>query len=125
MSAEHVIAARLAASMDLRDLVDARVYAGRAPQNAPAPFVVWKRVSAVQDSALDGVAAMQTGRFQFDCFARVYDDALQLAQTVNAALTDAQDGALFAVKIGEIDIFDDVEPALWRRVVDFRTKETI
>lgn len=125
MSGETALAARLRADGDLDAIVQGAIYAGRAPLNRAPPFVVWRRVTASGFDALDGTLQIQRGRFQVDCYAKGYDDCVALAAAVRSAVLAAQDWQLFASVIGEADIFEDVEPALWRRMIDFQTMEKI
>lgn len=125
MTAEGVVRARLLAFGPLRAVVGSAIYAGRAPQNIAQPFVVWRRVSATGVSALDGRTGVQRGRFQVDCYAAEYDAAVTLAALVEAALVADQDSLLWAEKTSEMDIFEDEEPAMWRRSMDFLTMERI
>lgn len=126
MTAEDVFHARLMASVALAAVVGTAIHAGRAPAlttSVPPPFVVWRRVSAVRESAFDGPSDVQRGRFQVDCFAGTYARAVEIAGLVEAALTMEQDADLWAEKAGEFDMFDDDRPAMWRRTMDFLTAE--
>lgn len=125
MTPESVVRERLLVFGPLRDVVGSAIYAGRAPQNIAQPFVVWRRVSAIGVSALDGRTGVQRGRFQADCYAAEYDAAMTLAALVETALVANQDSRLWAEKVSEMDIFEDEEPAMWRRSMDFLTMERI
>lgn len=126
MAAEELIRARLAAAYPVQDILpDSRIFAGRAPQNVPAPFIVWRRISGSSEHVLDGATDLKAGRFQIDCYGQTYDQAWALGKAAADAMHGANDGDLHAELSMEIDLFEEEPPVKWRRVLDFMTMERI
>ena len=124
MAAEEEIRARLEASAPLT-AAGVLIFAGRAPQDQPPPFVIWQRVSGFSTHVLDGRTDIKAGRFQVDVYAGSYADARRLAQHAADAIELSNNAHLHAELGSEIDLYDDDPPAMWRRSMDFMTKERI
>ena len=124
MAGEEIFRARLIGSAPLVSIVGAAIHGGRVPQGTMAPFVQYIRVASIDAHVLDGLTNIRRGRFQVDCYATSYSQAVDMARAVAAAIQGQNDEALHAEVGGELDIFDDeTTPKMFRRIVDFLTLE--
>lgn len=124
MRAEEAIHDRLSGDFALGQIVGDAVYGGRVGEKVPAPYVLWRRVSGSYPEALDGGIDLCRGRFQVDCYAETYGEAVAIARAVIDAVRRGNDADCHATAAAEIDLYDDtVTPKLFRRVVDFETME--
>lgn len=125
MAAEEIIKARLEGWAPLTAIVGMAIFAGQAPQNHPAPFVVWQRISGMANHVLDGRTDIRNGRFQVDAWAETYAEAVQIGRAIADAIELANGPNLHAEMQSEMDMYDDEVPAMWRRSMDFLTVERI
>lgn len=104
-------------------LISNRLYAKRASQNNPAPYIVWSTVSADETAAHDGPTGLEEFRIQFSIYAETISDS----ESVRDALKDRINGfsgSMGLVTVGscffknEIDLHDDTV-GLKHKVVDF------
>lgn len=70
----------------LKGLAGGRVYALRAAQNAPAPFVVYQRIDGERWRSLDGPSGVAQAMVQVDAYAGEYYEAKELAHAAEAIL---------------------------------------
>lgn len=110
-----------------------RIYALRAPQNSPTPFVVYQRISADRDRHINGPSGIVQATFQIDVYDAKYHDVRLVAGDIEEAL-DGYAGTVSyggnspqdSVKIGgiscqnDIDMLDQTdEPFLYRVSADY------
>lgn len=73
----------------LESLFSGRVYPSLAPEDTASPYVVYTRVSSVEENSLDangGSANASNTRLQIDIYASSYSAAQSSAATVKSAL---------------------------------------
>lgn len=113
----------------LKNLAGGRVYAMRAPQNTPAPFIVFQEVDSSRWRSINGPTGFAQASFQVDSYATTLYAAKELALSVESII-DGYSGSVAIntdsptvfVKIGGIsyqngiDLLDQTEePLLYRR----------
>ncbi len=120
MSIESVLYDRLTGYAGLSALISTRLYPNVAPQNVTVPFVTFRRVSAVRDSAFGADAGSVTARFQFDMYATTYSGVRAIAEQLRGALQRWTTTSGITVEdtfiVNELETFD-AEPALLHRAV--------
>lgn len=75
-----------------------RIYPNSLPQGVTLPACRYFRVSNPNEHTHSGVSSLKRPRFQIDCFANVYLDAVKLATQVEANL-DGFRGAMGAYEV--------------------------
>jgi len=123
MGAEEQIRARLEADGGLATIVAGRIFGGRASQGAPAPYIVWQRISGFDVHALDGRTGQRNGRIQVDCYATTYAQAVDMSRLAAAAIQDGNNALMHAELDAERDIYDEDTPKFFRRATDYLTIE--
>lgn len=126
MSIEAALVAELKAHAGLAALIGTRIYPLKLPQSATFPAVTYQRISGPRVSCMGG-DSLAHPRFQFDCWATGYLDALDVAAQVRAALqrTSGTIGSgsntASGVAIYLINEIDDYEPdtEYYRVTLDF------
>lgn len=103
-------------------LVGTRVYPLTLPQGVVLPAITYQQISGPREQAYDGPSALAHPRFQLDCWAETYGEAVGLARAVRQAL-DGYQGLMGGVAVRDVVIdneLDGYEPetALWRRTID-------
>lgn len=73
----------------LTGIASNRVYPEAAPDNASLPLVVYRKVSSEPLMTLQGYAGTTRFVFVFDCWARTYQEAMTLADSVRTAIEAA------------------------------------
>lgn len=63
-----------------------RIYALRAPQNSPAPFVVYQRTGGNRDRHMRGVSGLVEASFQIDVYHEQYHPCRLLANNIEQAI---------------------------------------
>lgn len=88
MRAEKIVAALLTADAGVAALVADRIYGGVAPEQAPAPLVIYSKRSAEHDPTLapDGDGALVTAAIDVLCIAPTYPLLKALGEAVRQAL---------------------------------------
>ncbi|WP_080902949.1 DUF3168 domain-containing protein [Parabacteroides sp. Marseille-P3160] len=66
--------------------IDKRIYAIAAPENTPLPYVVYSRRSLEPDYSKDGDTGEYTASVQLDCYAKTYEESVDLAKLVFLSL---------------------------------------
>jgi hypothetical protein len=79
-------------------LVGARVYPVQAPQEAPAPFIVFGRVATQRFPTLDDRRGLAQPRIEVGCWAETFDAARALANAVRLAL-DGLRGTVAGIEV--------------------------
>jgi len=79
-------AAYLQGNAGLNALVAGRVYAQNLAQKATLPAVVYKQISGVRPSTMEGATGLNDGRYQFTAYALDYKTAKQVSQALRQAL---------------------------------------
>jgi hypothetical protein len=87
MTIEGALLAKLTGAAGLAALVAARVYALEAPQNTALPLVTFQRVSAERFHNWGADAGVKGEVWQFDAWGRTYDEACDVAEQIEAALS--------------------------------------
>ncbi len=127
---EEAIFARLSGWAGLAGLVGTSIYPMRAPQNVPAPYVVYQRISAPRLRSLLGGSGQANPRIQIDAYGTSYAQSKAVAEQVRLALDNFRgtvrlpDGT--SVKIGacsletDRDLIDgNMDPELFRTLHEF------
>ena len=81
------LTAYLKANAGINAIVAGRVWPQNIPQNAVLPGLVYKEISGVRPSTLEGATGLNNGRYEFGCVALDYLAAKQLSQAVRQALS--------------------------------------
>ena len=102
------------------DPAESRIYPVIMPQGAAFPAVVYQRVSAMQESALDSDANLVQYRHQIDAWAKSYDEAHRVAQQVRAAVLRYSDGGFSDIHVDTMVDDYDVEGDAYRVILDIR-----
>lgn len=76
----------LIATAAVTDICGSRIYATRAPQNTPVPYVVWTEVVSNPNQTLSNVNALDESVVQFSCYATDIKTAMLLRTEVRRAL---------------------------------------
>ena len=120
----------LLADTGLTLLIGNRLHDDVLPQSPTVPAVVWQRISTPREYSHSGSSHLAMPRFQFACWAKTRLEAIQLANTLRAAL-EAHNGAMGAETVyaaySENELAGyDAETGLRREIVDYRIdhKET-
>ena len=96
MTAETALVARLNASPNVTALVANRIFPLEAPQEAPAPWIVYQRVSTNPFIVLHGSSGLDDPRIQFNIWADTYAVARSVAIQVRQSLHDYQSSGTHA-----------------------------
>lgn len=122
---EKAIFAILNGAPALSALVADRIYPLRAPQNAEAPFITYRRISGPRLRSIGGASGQANPRFQIDVFAASYASSKDAGTEVRLALDNFR-GTAAGVVIrscsldSDRDLIDpDAEPTLYRVSQDF------
>lgn len=93
----------------LAGIADDRVYPNEAPEKTEFPYVVFQRISHEPLMTLAGYAGVTKSTFMFECWAKTYAEAMDLAEDVRTAI----EAAVAPVhKFREVGDPDDHEPAV-------------
>lgn len=87
MNIRQALKTKLLATTAVTDLITARLYPMRAPDDATFPFLIYKLISSSRDYSHDGAVGLVESRFNIECRARVYEDAVALADAVRLTLS--------------------------------------
>ena len=87
MTIEGALLARLTGAAGLAALVGARVYALEAKQGDALPLVTFQRISSERFHNWGADAGVKGERWQFDAWGRTYDEACDVAEQIEAALS--------------------------------------
>ncbi len=115
---EEGLTSRLTDDTSLQALIGGRVYGQMAPQEVPAPFVVFTKIADVTDGGYCAQDPMVQSLFQFDSYAKTYKQSLQIAAAVRDSLIDFR-GPMGGTHVGsirqegEVQLLDP-EPGLFR-----------
>ena len=108
----------------LAELVGDRVYPLIIPsqvydQATKRPCIVYQEDGLDRSRTFCGTIALQQGTFAFDCYARRYHDAHEVATALRELLTDYEGGSIDTVIFrNQFDALD-LEPGLFRVRVMF------
>lgn len=107
---------------------DTKVYALRAPKDAPGPFIIFQRVDSSRFRSINNPSGVAQATIQIDCYAREYYAAKEMGLTMENLL-DGYMGVVYygddspsefvdiaGISLqGDADILDDTdEPFLYR-----------
>lgn len=70
----------------LKDLCGGRVYALRAPQNSPDPFVIFQRLESERWRSINNPSGIAQATLQVDAYAQKYYDAKDVAAQIESIL---------------------------------------
>jgi hypothetical protein len=115
---EEALNSLLSNDAPLTTLIGSRVYLMMAPQNVPAPYLVFLKVVELASGTLCAQDPMVRSLFQFDSYAKVGIQALRVAKVMRDSLIDFRgtvDGTYIASirKDNEMDVLEP-EPGLFR-----------
>jgi len=119
MSLEASLYSFLAADAGVAALVSTRIYPAIIPQTGLQPCIVYNKQSRDRQQLFCGVDGLLRTTVDIDCYAKIYDDAVGLANAVTAALTNFS-GTLGTTRVpkvfldNELDL-QDIEPGLYRQ----------
>ena len=91
---------------DTVSAITTRIFPEVAPQDADAPFIVYRLTSVSPDDTHDGPAVIDEVRFDVICVSETYDQAADMGGAARAAL-DRVYGTYSGVNVESIQ-FDDV-----------------
>lgn len=97
MNATKAIQAILAAASGVTALTS-RIYSGRAPRTAAAPYVVHNQIAATPVTTMDGPNTTEQADVQIDCYAQTGSDAMDLAEAVRIAV-DGYAGTIATINV--------------------------
>lgn len=127
MSIEAEMVKFLKADATVKGLVAERVYPVLAPDDADAPYIVYRRMGTPRAETMQG-AGTPDPRFRFKCWASNYEQAIVLADAVRARM-DGQRGEWGGIHVqrvkleDESDVFDafewDADDGAFGRQLDF------
>jgi hypothetical protein len=117
----------------LKTLAGGRVYALRAEQNTPTPFVIFNRTGSDRWRAINGPSGIAQAYVQVDAYGADYYEAKELAAEIedildgySGTVTYGSDSPADFVKIGGVSLENDVdlleqaaEPFLYRNSMSF------
>jgi hypothetical protein len=87
MTIEGALLAKLTGAAGLAALVGTRVYALEAKQGDALPLVTFQRISGERFHAWGADAAVKGSMWQFDAWGRTYDEACDVADQIELALS--------------------------------------
>jgi hypothetical protein len=117
----------------LSGFASGRVYALRAPQNSPTPFIVYQRIGSERWRSINNPSGIGQAVIQIDAYADTFADSKNLAAQIESAL-DGFRGLVYygsnspqdVVNIGGItlsgdnDLLDQTEePFLYRNTANY------
>lgn len=113
---------RLSTFAGLTALAGTRVYPSVAPQNVTAPFVTYRRISAVRRSGFGEDIGIVSARFQLDAIAQTYSSMRAVVEQIVLALqrwrSDLTNPVVIETFIeNEYELYED-EPDLHHGAVD-------
>ncbi len=86
MTPEEAVRKLLTDDTEVSELISSRVYAQHAPQKAPAPYIVYSRVSGDHLQHTTAPSGLASTSIQLDMFGVTYSQAKDLAEEVRLAL---------------------------------------
>jgi len=107
-SAETALYTLLSGVSGVTNLVQKRIYPGIAPQDARAPFIVYRLVSNSPIHLMGGDATLYKPRFSIYIHAEEYDEVKTIRDAVQAAMRDTS-GTYDTVVIQHIYYEDENE----------------
>ena len=91
------------------------VFHDTAPQNTPAPYIVWSLISRTANNNFKGLSNLQQARVQIDSYAKSQQSRYDLEAAATTAMLAS---ALSIIKISEQHIFE-ADVRLFRAQSDF------
>lgn len=119
MSLEQSLRDYILADTAVAAIVGTRMYPLVIPQSGKQPCLVYAKQGRERQQLFCGEDGLKRTTVVIDCYAKIYDDAVGLANAVSAALRDFS-GAMGATRVprifldAEIDL-SDMEPGLYRQ----------
>lgn len=108
----------------IKGLADGKVYALRAPDKDPGPFIIFQRIDSTRWDSINGTGGMIQAQIQIDAYANSYYDAKAISGQIEGILNKyrgnvTHDSVIYkiaGVRVqNDVDIFDDTEqPYLFR-----------
>ncbi len=116
----EIIKSALSDDSGLSALIGSRAYLHQAPQGVTMPCVTYFQVSSDINNSLSGPADIIRERWQIDCWADRYSDAMAVSAAVKTAVFSAvgENDLESVVLLSELAQFE-AEEALHRVVLDF------
>ena len=106
MTIEDGLYAHLSADSNIVAVVSDRIYPAKLPQDPTLPALSYKRISGVTLERQNGPACVDIVRIQIDCWAKVYEDAKNLAKLVRARL-EAYQGLMGSIQVQACRVLED------------------
>ena len=108
----------LSTSSPITSITGSNIYPVAMPTNVQAVSLTYRLVGTVSDPTLD-TSGLQKARFQLDCWAADYNDAITLRAAVVSVLNGYENAATFAAQLlNQADYFEN-ELLRYRAVVEF------
>lgn len=108
----------------LSGLAGGRVYALRAPDKAPAPFIIFQRTDSDRWDSMNEASGVVQATIQIDVYAGEFYEAKNLAGSVEMILNKYR-GTVEGIRIAgislqnDIDLLDTDEPVLFRNSASY------
>lgn len=102
-SPEAVLRGQLVANSSVSALVAGRVYPLLAPDDAPLPFITWRRSGITRQHSLSGPMGTPTVSVEFQLYAETYNAARDLADKVRLVL-DGYGGTVDTVEVKHVSL---------------------
>jgi hypothetical protein len=114
--AATLIKARLSAATGVTNIINGRMFLYQAPQAVTLPCVTYFQVTGEIFNSLSGPANLNRERWQIDCWAGRYSEAVTLANAVKTAML-ATGTDMETVLISRLSQFEE-EEGLHRVILD-------
>lgn len=102
-SPEVVLRGQLVGSTAVSAIVGTRVYPLLAPEDAPLPFITWRRSGIARQHSLAGPMGTPTVSVEFQMYAATYNAARDLADKARQVL-DGYGGTVDTVEVKHVSL---------------------
>lgn len=86
MLVQEALRTKLLATATITTYVNDRVYPKWKPQDATLPAISYRLITGISEHSHDGISGLAHDRFQIDCWARTYKEAVEMADAVRLAI---------------------------------------
>ena len=98
---EDALVNLIKADADLKGVISTRFYPVIMPQNTSFPAMTYLRISGVRQQSHGGASGLAFARFQFDAWAKRYDDARDASEKLRLII-EGYSGTVLGVVINGI-----------------------